>query len=129
MIVPVHTDGIFTCTAIADASIEWRITARGLTSLSFISQSVITLNYYGITKIYDGTVNNTVVSKVKVVGSIANNGTRLHCKVFFRVSSTLTLENSDDAEYLLYGKSGMISQLNFKGLFVLTIFQVHLIHQ
>ncbi len=103
MIVPVHTEGIFTCTAIADATIEWRITARGLTSLSFVSQSVITLNYYGITKIYDGNVNNTVVSKVKVVGFIANNRTRLHCKVFFRVSGTFTLESSDDAEYLLYG--------------------------
>ncbi len=101
LLQPVGTDAVFSCRGTENATIEWRIDARGLDELSFISMSKETLNNFGITKTES---NLTNYSEVQVEGSLLNNNTRLLCRVFSDVNGVQQIENSDAAYLQLYGK-------------------------
>ncbi len=99
---PVDNDAIFECSSIENTTIEWRIDTRGFMALSFLGQSIMSLNNFGFMKIVS---NETNSSKVKVDGISQNNNTKLRC-VAFRVhdNGTQEIETSQDAELQFYGE-------------------------
>ena len=101
LLQPLDTDAVFSCRATVNATIEWRIDARGLDGLSFISMSIETLNNFGITKRESNVTN---YSEVQVEGSLLNNNTRLLCRVFFNVDDMMQIDTSDTAYLQLYGE-------------------------
>ena len=101
LLLPVDTDGTFTCTSVENSTIEWRIDARDQTALVFFGQSLMSLTDLGFTKIETNQTNSSTVS---VKGFLLNNDTRLRCLAFLPLDDGQQIDTSSDAVLQFYGE-------------------------
>ena len=98
VIQPVSSEATFICRANSSFSniiISWGISTRGYQALTYSAYSEL-LNGFGINETRNGTE-----SILTVQGYIENNGTTVQCTV----SSGTNVEQSGNAQLLLYGKT------------------------